>query len=260
MGRKRNQGKARRAAKGNKAREGDTSAYLSERSLFSEQMRQVQIGDKKCTHGFDPFISTELLRFISAFRESFNEAAESGGQLLSDCLLDACSATLNEYAEVWKDLAKLEVAMSYFLFMGTQQYLDGKCTTAQESAAIARLFEQHIAVYLKQSQALPNSPKIDETFYSDKHTLVKFFSHRVSCSCLDEKYEEVKSITKMGICYNTHCKMPTVERSKAKCCSRCRCATYCSRECQEADWSRHKPICDTNVSMINKFEARQHNT
>ena len=148
---------------------------------------------------------------------------------------------------------------------GTEDFLQGNYVDARSFATIARYLEQYIAVELKHTQALYlyNWPKIYETYYADEHTHVKFLRHRIPCSCLDEKYEEVKHITKMGICYSGECsirdKYNRVERSKAKYCSRCRCATYCSRECQIADWSRHKTDCDRNAAMIAKFEAKQKN-
>ena len=290
MGRKRNQGKARRAAKVAKAREeadereenNNLTANLSEeaderdnqattgqeQSLLSAQMRQVQAREE-CKHGLNhPFASTDdvILQFVSIFMESFDKAIERGDGSVLDCLFDARNATCYEFAGVWYDSAKLETAMSFSLFFGTQQYLGGyygdaraSATFARQAATVARYFQQYIAVMLKQTQALINWPKIFETYYGDDHTLVKFFRHRIPCSCLDEKYEEVKHITKMSYCSNPQCSIPgrKVERSNTKDCSRCHRVVYCSRKCQEADWTEHKPICDHSTAMIAKFEAKR---
>ena len=45
--------------------------------------------------------------------------------------------------------------------------------------------------------------------------MVKLFRHSIPCSCLEKKYEEVKTITKLGSCYSPHCKFPNgiTERS-----------------------------------------------
>ena len=147
--------------------------------------------------------------------------------------------------------------MSYLLCDGVQFYLEGSYDLARDTATMIRILEQYIAIELHRTQALYNWPKVEDTYYADLHTLVKFYRHRIPCSCLDEKYEEVKDIPKMGFCYNPECSIPNreLERSKTKCCSRCRDVTYCSRECQVADWSRHKPICDENADRIAKFEA-----
>ena len=91
------------------------------------------------------------------------------------------------------------------------------------------------------------------------HTLVKYFRKRIPCSCLDGKYDEVKAITKLGFCFNPECNFEMsgeLERSKTMYCSRCRCATYCSRECQKADWARHKSYCDKDAAERAEFDAK----
>ena len=271
MGRKRNQGKARRAAKATKAREeakerGDDQTANSGPSLearLRQLVRQLQIDEETCAHGAEGDVSTDdsVVQFINAFRKSFDEAVRCGDRNVSQCLVTAQDATWDEISDnnVWGDAAKLEFALSYYLFVGTQQCLDGNCDEARVNATFARFFEQRIAVHLEQSQALPNWPKIFETYDGDDHTIVKFFRRRIPCSCLDKKYEEVKHITKLGFCFSPQCSISdtNVERSKAKYCSRCRCVTYCSLECQEAHWSDHKPDCDNLVAMITKFEAER---
>ncbi|KAJ7176148.1 hypothetical protein C8R43DRAFT_554897 [Mycena crocata] len=37
-------------------------------------------------------------------------------------------------------------------------------------------------------------------------------------------------------------------------CSRCRCACYCSVECQRANWKHHKPACDYNVAQLARVD------
>ena len=89
---------------------------------------------------------------------------------------------------------------------------------------------------------------------SSEHTLVSFLKKRIPCSCLDEKYEEVKCITKLGICCNPQCPLPggITTRSATKCCNRCRwAANYCSEACQKAAWPAHKADCDFYVDCFN---------
>ena len=272
MGRKRNQGKARKAAKA-KAREeaerrGDDhqTADSSEEFPSAVEMRcqLIPIGLNKecgCTHGFNPVGQVKYMSFdfITTFHSAFIDGLRCGGRTLSECLVDARSATWEEFADVWNDSAKLEAALSHLLSGGTASILEGNYNILRETAVIARFFEEMIAVDLKETQALPNWPKIGDVYYADMHTLVKFFRHRIPCSCLDEKYKEVKHITKMGLCCNPRCPIPQgeVERSKTKYCGRCYCATYCSRECQEAHWIDHKPGCDNNAAIIAEFEDRK---
>ena len=269
MGRKRNQGKARRAAKA-KAREevedgannnNLTTANNGTRKYKSPTEVFMDSNSPKCWHnGNDSLVFT--CPFVDKFHESFIDSAARGDRSLPECLMAARHSTMNEFADKWNDSYKLEMAMSFFLSAGTQLCLEGDYFNARFCATSARFIEQYIAVELKQTQALPHWIKMEETYlHADEHSLVKFFRHRIPCSCLDEKYEEVKQITKMGTCYNRQCSIPgrEVERSKTKYCSRCRCATYCSRECQEVDWSRHKPHCDRNTARIAKFEVKQQN-
>ena len=266
MGRKRNQGKARRAAKAKAREEAEedgannnqvTTNNNGTRKYKSPTKVLMDSNNPKCWHNGNDSLDFSS-PFVDKFHESFIDAATRGERSLPDCLIDARSATMDEFADVWHDSAKLEMAISFFLFFGTQQYLGGYYGDACETATIARYFEQHIAVGLKQTQALHNWPKVVDTYYADEHTLVKFLWKRIPCSCLDEKYEEVKHITKMGICCNPQCSIPDkykrVERSKAKYCSRCRCVTYCSRECQIASWKIHKPHCDNDAATIARFE------
>ena len=263
MGRKRNKGKARREAKA-KARD-EAEANISEKSLLfavqSGLMLQLPIDGIKCCHATIP-ASPDRVRiggFVVEFYDAFRDAVGKRVLMpLSECFMTAKFATDDKFADVWNDSDKLEIAMSLFLNSGTEVFLDGEFIYAQMFATCARFFEQYIATVLKQTQAVINSSKTFETMVADEHTLVKFFRHRISCSCLDQKYEEVKHITKKGYCFNPRCPIPEggVERSKATCCSRCRNVTYCSRECQVANWSEHKPDCDRAAALIAEFEAK----
>ena len=248
VSRKKAAAKARKAAKA-KAREEQA------KEMVAAQMRQLS-----CQHGADPqLLNTDNIVFqcVHTFGKVFNEAENHGE--LSSSLLAARAATSDEFVEVWHNSAKTEMVISILLSKGTQDLLDGKYDDARKAAAFARQFEQHNATVLQQTHSLINWPKIFEMYYADMHTLVKFFWKRIPCSCLDEKCQEVKDITKMGYCWSPHCKFPNrmMERNKTKYCSRCRNAVYCSRECQEADWSRHKCHCDLCTEVIAKFEARQ---
>ena len=88
---------------------------------------------------------------------------------------------------------------------------------------------------------------------SGRRDALKFYSKRVSCSCLKEMYREARrSIPKMGMCYG--CK-EEMERVSLSVCSRCMIAQYCSRECQVADcdvyFRAHKQLTvDENVKKL----------
>ncbi|KAL9187046.1 hypothetical protein ACHAXT_010766 [Thalassiosira profunda] len=66
----------------------------------------------------------------------------------------------------------------------------------------------------------------------------KFLSKRIPCQCLDERYKQLKETApRTGICSNCR---ETKRCKDLMLCTRCRLTQYCSRECQTADWSRHK--------------------
>eukprot|EP00985_Skeletonema_marinoi_P018058 scaffold10022_cov156-Skeletonema_marinoi.AAC.15 len=277
MGRKRNQGKARKAAKA-KAREAaeeerghnNNQTTNGRQQSLADQMQQLEmIGNMsrhdttiKCRHGFeqtDMRVRATCSEFVTAFRDAISDVVKcsGGGADVSICLVEA---TKDEFADVWHDSTKMEIIISFLLSIGTIAML-GDNDAAWDIAYMARFFEQYAAVEFKQTQALINWSKIFQLnpIRGDNHTLVKFYRERIPCKCLDQKYGEVKSTAKMGICFNLQCNFPDrmVERSKTMYCSRCRGATYCSRECQEADWSGHKGICIKDAAERAEFEAKK---
>ena len=215
-----------------------------------------------CTHGFDVLSIVGIRKdFISAFEIAFNNAADDDGAAggIWSSIVEAKNATSEDYAEVWKDVSMMKWVISYMLYHGTRCVLDDNVDFARDLAAVTRYFEQCIAVELNKTKAIIDWTAIDELYEADEHTLVKFFRKGIRCSCLDEKYKEVKCIPKMGRCYNVECTLPDgrVERSKMMCCSRCRQMTYCSRECQQASWANHKKFCNNYLAIKAEFDAKK---
>ena len=229
--------------------------------------RTDQSSQTNCMHGFKEFDQV-CSDFIVAFQKSFSRAIGGADTTntpigrLKDYLEVAHVATMDEFAEVWDDSAVMQRAISFSLYVGTNAVLDGNYDGSKVIACFVRYIEEHIAVEIKQTRALYNWPKIYEVATADMHTLVKFFSKRTPCSCLDEKYKEVKGITKMSLCYNPQCTAPygKVDRSKIMCCGRCQSATYCSRQCQKSHWRAHKASCNSYADVKAEFEAKQQNT
>src|SRR5210317_656932 len=271
---------SRKAAKvKNKAAEKARQFEEYARICVQEQIQRLQIRNQNsvptiCMHGFVPFPDDHVcIKFIRTFVHVFYkcyftdfvyDVHTTTSQLLARGLMISLStardSTQDEYSEVWNDATKMKQVISYFLYNGTMLTLDGDDIYANHSALFARFYEQWLKVKVVKSQACIDWLKVTETYRClEKHSRVKYFWRRIRCSCLDERYEEVKPITKIGICFNLHCTHPkrTVERSKLRCCSRCRSVTYCSRECQAADWSEHKELCDEVVATRAEFEASQ---
>eukprot|EP00984_Skeletonema_dohrnii_P033569 scaffold30514_cov154-Skeletonema_dohrnii-CCMP3373.AAC.2 len=286
VSRKKAKGKARRAAKAEKAKAIEVKDEVDEVAANYNQSRmgQLQMNDDaqksdntrtrtaspKCHHGLVPshrrqsheeFMDTSnnvenCKGFLKRFVHEFDSAAGN--------FLEAYHATKETYGEVWNDPGKMKFVVSYLITCGTSKVLEGHPKIASKYAALASYFEQYMEVDFLNTRPYPNWPKIRELYISssaaDEHTLVSFLKKRIPCCCLDEKYKQVKSISKIGICFNPKCPLPggITKRSATKCCSRCRWAVnYCSEECQEAAWPEHKADCDFYVHCFNAdLEAR----
>jgi hypothetical protein len=262
--RKKANGKARRAAKSK------TKAAAHHNQLLGVQVQMndalISGGTAKCNHGLVPshyhchrqssggFLNTSNMQkicnvFLQAFVYEFDSAA---GDFLA-----AYHVTKGKFAEVWNDLSMMSFVVSFLLACGTSKILEGNIRIACKYASLGSYFEQYVEVDLLNIRACPNWPKIRELYAADEHTLFSFLKKRIPCSCLDEGYKLVKSTPKIGLCCNPHCPLPCgrTERSATMCCSRCRAANYCSRECQVAVWHVHKGECKFYTDLKAKFRA-----
>ena len=156
--------------------------------------------------------------------------------------------------------------VSFFLFTGSQKVLDGDIDGAQLFASAACNLGGCIELILSmeltspQTKATPDlTTKTVELLQCDEHALVKYLRKSIPCNCLDEKYKQVNSTTKMGLCRNPMCSLPDriVGRSSMLYCTRCRSVNYCSSACQKADWSEHKGECNKLVDSNTKFDSRK---
>ena len=131
MGRKRNQGKARKAAKA-KAREAaeeerehnniddQTTDANGRQQSPADQMQRLQSGNVSrhdttitCKHGFeqtDMRVRATCSEFVTAFRDAISDVVKGsgGGADVSICLVEATKATKDEFADVWHDSTKME--------------------------------------------------------------------------------------------------------------------------------------------------------
>ena len=249
--RKKAKGKARKAAKAKEAEAAKKSGFVpqsAERLVISASSPTL------CWHGC-PSLSTgeeEICRdFISDFIAAFTS------QNSEDEFVAAHHATEEKYGDVYA--SKWDSVFSIMLSRGAIMILDGDKKCAQLNAMLTCHFEEYMAVDLLKTKAVPNWAKMNELRFADVHTLVSYYRKRIPCSCLDEKYKEVKSVKKMGCCYNLDCihAHGTVERSKMFSCTRCGEANYCSIECQRVDWKTHRVQCNNIVDMKAEFSSNQ---
>jgi hypothetical protein len=267
--------------KGLKIDSDDDDTILEEAiKLAAAEKKDLRMKDREnCKHGHDPspsmggFCRDFMTEFVTFFNENENSYVGSdgdGGDFLVMRLLGAYEATKEKF-ENERDRYQKEggeqdpdlQCFKYCLAEGTRNILTGDCDKARLFAMSAVTVAGFIAPWLQckegrfQAHAAEDSVKIFELQNSDKHTLVKYFRKKISCSCLDEEYEEVKHVRKMGLCMNQDCSLPDrkAERSKMFCCTNCRTYNYCSRKCQEAAWKSHKTTCQL-LAMKNANEKR----
>jgi len=182
----------------------------------------------KCNHGYSPRSSKEndrCVKFAAAFMEvAFpSNCTLTVGAIRNLFSEESEEATEKIFPGAWKNAEKLELIKSHFLSHGVEVVLGGDIEMAGRLAFVASHLEQWIDVMLQRAKAVPEVLKaIELLVHSDEHTIVSFFRKRIPCSCLDAKYEEVKSIKKMGICRGLHCSLPHggVERSTMFTCTR----------------------------------------
>ena len=258
--RKKAKGKARKAAKKAKAKEESeaVAAGQVQEEALATQMQQLRINAASpglCSHGLVQLSAGEekiIVDFINAFIAKFRSVEQVGAALVT-----ARQATKDEYADVY--YSKLDTVISILLSGGTQYILDGDNGEAELYAAFACYFENLMAVDVRKTKATVGWAKIVELYVADDHTRVSFYRKRISCSCLDVKYKEVKSLKKMGWCYNRNCSHSggKVERSKMFSCTRCGEANYCSVECQRTDWKDHKEYCGQTAKFKEAFNSNQ---
>ncbi len=247
---------------------GDTSQPYDEASLLEAAIK-LATAEKKalgsgasgkedspghCHHGYAP---GKDLFLVSDYCKIIDIKFNTGGRGLVDCIFAAVDAANERHPEVWHDDRKLKLAVSFFLLYGTENVLMGDLDYAQDYAFLAYYLQDFISIYKDNCKFKIDIAKQYELLYGDEHTVVKYLRKHIPCNCLDEKYKEVKHVTKLGVCWNPKCSLPNrrVKRSTMLCCDRCHYVNYCSRECQKADWSEHKEYCDIFVQKTPRDAA-----
>ena len=258
----------------------DEDALLEEAiNLAAAEKEELEAAAKNsevCDHGFDPTPTTHVCQaFIQSFGDVYEACCEES---MSRCrsnpniyeLFDyVYEATKTIHADVWNDPDNLQWVASYFVSLGTNEILGGDYPHAGIRAMCSSFFEQWAAEIRNNEtqdscgwavfQTLCYWTKMSELCLGDENTIVSFFRKRVPCKCLDNKYKDMKSITKIGICSNPSCSLPNnfAVRSKMLYCTQCCYSKYCSRECQVAHWPTHKKFCIATARRLAAQKSRQ---
>ena len=243
-------------------------AAAEKEELEAAAKNDEEDNSKKCYHGYVLFPRNHVcIAFIESFVDVYGACCRSNLSV-GDVFEHIYEATKTKHAEVWNDPDKVQRAASHFIKNGVDMILEGNYHAAARGAASVSFFEQWAAEVIRQNEtqanwnifdALCDWGKIVELYEGDEHTLVSFFRRHIPCKCLDDKYEEVKSIAKIGFCCNLKCSLPDgrAVRSKMLYCTQCRKVNYCSRECQAVDWPFHKEYCIAAANMRAAQKLRQ---
>ena len=265
VSRKKAKGKERRAAK---AKADEDQEEAQEQKALEAQMQRLTMDElfgksdavQNCHHGLDVESHEGKLcrEFITEFHKECSTKFNSGENCMVTCFEAGTKATkAGKFTAMWNDATKLTNIALHCVEYSTECILDGNDHQARKAASFAYFFEQQIAVYFEKTKPAVNWHGLAELHHGDLHTLVKFLRKRIPCKCLDEKYNEVKSVTKIGICCNTKCSHRRVAQREMFCCDGCRFVCYCSPGCQKVDWPRHKEECKELARERAEFAAKQ---
>ena len=234
-----------------KGDEDDVEAMLEEAiKLAAVERQEIEEKEKEkenWTHGYNPssiFQARFCEDFLKTFTDLYYASTSTQGESRSDRLTSFLCAVSTANGSISANTTNISTINPFCLAEGVKFILDGKSHDARLCAVLAMF----------SADEKPDIPKMHELLEADEHTLIQFFRKQIPCSCLDEKYKEVKSIPKMGICYNPECPLPgrRAIRSKMFRCTGCidQHVSYCSRECQEANWATHKKFCGLKFSEM----------
>ena len=237
--RKRNKGKERKAKK--------DAARLGWWKNWNREGERTS-----CTHGCVvlPPPDHAVLRFMNSF-----EAKTQCGAFQIFELSEVMEKTFKLHPEVWNNDEYRQMAISILVSVGTNLILRG----ANEEDNYSFEAQFALGILLLESYdggdfdgtTLRAVLKGSNVAKGGKREVLKFYSKRLPCSCLQEKYKEAKkTLPKLGRC--SYCKQ-TKERTSLMTCGACKVPTYCSRECQVADWSGsgHKAACGVYTGARN---------
>jgi hypothetical protein len=251
----------------------DEDDALLEQAIKLAAVEQLEIEENKkenCTHGYNPssrFQARFCEDFLKAFTDAYHSAVtlrlreDDGIYAPLNSVIDAFRTAVKSFSSTGalRNKSNVERVIPCCLAEGTKKFiLDENYADARLCAALA-LFTKYAHT---DEPTLLDQQRMLELLYGDEHTLVRFFRKQIPCSCLDEKYNEVKSVTKMGICYNDDCPLPghMAVRSKMLRCTGClndHYVSYCSRECQEADWPSHKKFCGKTAKEVSAMRSNE---
>jgi len=213
----------------------------------------------ECNHGYDLMVSDYDDTISNFMTDFFNKVwiSQTGGMGVLQCLEEMSYS----HKEVLSSDSYINMAIDILTRIGTNTLLhrsdaeideDDEYPDTYNLAKSILFLEQFVGRDITDIKSITNTRGIQSKLRdlqprvsSSRRDLLKFFNKRLSCSCLKTKHSGARqTIPKKGLCY--YCGKEK-ERVALPVCSRCKIFHYCSRECQVADWPRHKRDCNDFV-------------
>lgn len=275
--RKKAQGKARKAAKADKAKEAASVPPKDFTEVTLDSWLTCDDESERCKHGCDlslPKSEHDCRDFAMRYANDFlielcrlqtgdhvlTSTSTTSNNLVGQCLQQGKSFVAaidnmeEKYPEVFDSISKLKWAISFYHSRGTQDVINGNMKRAHHAAICATL----INVYLSIDDLTDLSTmKLYDIVQANDKMILTYFRKRTSCSCLDEKRKEYKGVKKTGKCCNDQCPLPgrVAERSSLLYCTACKLVQYCSAECQKVNWKYHKHQC-ASIAKLNSIDCK----
>jgi hypothetical protein len=208
-----------------------------------------------CDHGFGCIIPDDN-HPVSSFMDDFWANWFRKDIIMS--VFDAGCDAFKRNQEMWRDPSYRQMAINIFVCIGKNVLLDKadvsssvRQSSSVDIAQIILILENYdgndfISTMYVRIPAM-KARDLNDSGSSVERDLLKFYSKRIPCSCLKERYSEARrTLPKMGSC--SSCRVAK-QRTSLMVCSRCRVAQYCSKQCQGANWSVHQLQCDSFVCV-----------
>ena len=253
--RKRNKGRDRKAKKAElEAEKIEKDMAVSRNAWQSEARGEVQ-GRKliHCDHGCSMVpegnhivVGIMDVFYSNGFRADSDKKSE---------IFNILKITFATYPEVWDNENYRQMTINILIKIGTNCLLMVEKVTEGliDLATAVVVLENYdgLGDLFSAINCRGSIKKIRELFMGGCSTfrdLLKFFRKRTQCSCLKKMHLEArKTLPKLGGCQRC---ARVKERALLMVCSRCMIDQYCSRECQIADWSRHKKCTCDKFSIL----------
>ena len=161
--------------------------------------------------------------------------------------------SIDNNRQVWDNATLRKMALDIMLAIGTNFFIldEVKRKNVLYFAQAISILEQYTGDgKYGFNLATRKASRVHDLSGGREREIVRFYLKRVSCSCLKAMYSQIKKSQPCRVGKCSTCNQ-LKELSLLMHCGRCKVVQYCCRECQAADWPKHKALCDSFVQIEN---------